>query len=366
MAREDDIRKIVSGARARGLGDDQIRALVARYDARQQESAPPPPSVETPAATDAPIEQRLKSATSPNEVKAMALDEINRVAGSSFVSAFVPGAQNVMRGFRRITKGPTPEEVAKGETRTGSVLGGVADIGEGALEFAEPVASLAAPFYVASAPAAAALRGARVLTTSYLAPKLLEGVDIAPGTRQFLGDAATTAAAVAPRVPVREPLIRAAEFTARHATPISMVGGGLSLGSLGSAGGPLGSAGGTSSGVMAGYRYAPTLRRGATQFAQWLRSNQAATPARSALLQQMEKDAPGFDFSKITDPTKRRLAPELLEVAGKTIKSADDWARATELLRQVGVTGLDKVTTYMTHPPTLWGFLGGGGRGRIQ
>ncbi|MPZ20126.1 MAG: hypothetical protein GEV06_19745 [Luteitalea sp.] len=36
MPREDDIRRIVSGARAKGLGDDQIRALVARYDERQQ------------------------------------------------------------------------------------------------------------------------------------------------------------------------------------------------------------------------------------------------------------------------------------------------------------------------------------------
>lgn len=38
MPREDDIRKIVTGGRARGLSDDQIRSLVARYDARQGEA----------------------------------------------------------------------------------------------------------------------------------------------------------------------------------------------------------------------------------------------------------------------------------------------------------------------------------------
>jgi hypothetical protein len=41
MAREDDIRKIVAGARAKGLGDDQIRALVARYNERAQQTAQP-------------------------------------------------------------------------------------------------------------------------------------------------------------------------------------------------------------------------------------------------------------------------------------------------------------------------------------
>lgn len=46
MAREDDVRKIVAGGRAKGLSDDQIRALVQRYDARQQ--APSVPS--TPQA----------------------------------------------------------------------------------------------------------------------------------------------------------------------------------------------------------------------------------------------------------------------------------------------------------------------------
>ncbi len=36
MAREDDVRRIGPGGRAKGLADDQIRALVARYDERQQ------------------------------------------------------------------------------------------------------------------------------------------------------------------------------------------------------------------------------------------------------------------------------------------------------------------------------------------
>lgn len=36
MPREDDIRTIVTGARARGMTDDQIRILVQRYDERQQ------------------------------------------------------------------------------------------------------------------------------------------------------------------------------------------------------------------------------------------------------------------------------------------------------------------------------------------
>ena len=47
MPREDDIRRIVQGGRQRGLGDDQIRALVARYDARQSRAAetrPPAPA----------------------------------------------------------------------------------------------------------------------------------------------------------------------------------------------------------------------------------------------------------------------------------------------------------------------------------
>lgn len=35
MPRQDDVRKIVLGGRARGLSDDQIRGLVQRYDARQ-------------------------------------------------------------------------------------------------------------------------------------------------------------------------------------------------------------------------------------------------------------------------------------------------------------------------------------------
>lgn len=37
-----DVRRIVAGGRARGLSDDQIRALVARYDQRQQSAAATP------------------------------------------------------------------------------------------------------------------------------------------------------------------------------------------------------------------------------------------------------------------------------------------------------------------------------------
>lgn len=50
MAREDDIRKIVTGGRARGLGDDQIRALVTRYDQRAAEQ---PPAVAAKPSTPA-------------------------------------------------------------------------------------------------------------------------------------------------------------------------------------------------------------------------------------------------------------------------------------------------------------------------
>ena len=39
-----DVTRIVQGGRARGLGDDQIRALVARYDERLRTPAPPPTS----------------------------------------------------------------------------------------------------------------------------------------------------------------------------------------------------------------------------------------------------------------------------------------------------------------------------------
>ena len=44
MAREDDIRRIVAGGRAKDLSDDQIRAIVARYDERPQTATPPPAS----------------------------------------------------------------------------------------------------------------------------------------------------------------------------------------------------------------------------------------------------------------------------------------------------------------------------------
>ena len=44
-----DVTRIVQGGRARGLSDDQIRALVARYDERQKAPAEPPPQA-TPAA----------------------------------------------------------------------------------------------------------------------------------------------------------------------------------------------------------------------------------------------------------------------------------------------------------------------------
>src|SRR3990167_7344861 len=39
-----DVTRIVQGGRARGLGDDQIRALVARYDERLRTPAPVPTS----------------------------------------------------------------------------------------------------------------------------------------------------------------------------------------------------------------------------------------------------------------------------------------------------------------------------------
>lgn len=45
--REDDVRRIVAGGRARNLSDDQIRALVSRYDARAQPQATPPPDSAT-------------------------------------------------------------------------------------------------------------------------------------------------------------------------------------------------------------------------------------------------------------------------------------------------------------------------------
>lgn len=47
MAREDDIRRIVAGGRAKGLHDDQIRALVARYDARMAPASTPLPAAAT-------------------------------------------------------------------------------------------------------------------------------------------------------------------------------------------------------------------------------------------------------------------------------------------------------------------------------
>lgn len=40
--RASDVTRIVTGGRAKGLSDDQIRALVARYDERQQQAAPLP------------------------------------------------------------------------------------------------------------------------------------------------------------------------------------------------------------------------------------------------------------------------------------------------------------------------------------
>jgi hypothetical protein len=49
MPREDDVRKIVAGARAKGLGDDQIRALVARYDARQATEPATPTAAAEPS-----------------------------------------------------------------------------------------------------------------------------------------------------------------------------------------------------------------------------------------------------------------------------------------------------------------------------
>lgn len=58
MAREDDIRKIVAGGRSRGLSDDQIRALVARYDERTADVTPP----QAPAAPSAPAGGMLPTA----------------------------------------------------------------------------------------------------------------------------------------------------------------------------------------------------------------------------------------------------------------------------------------------------------------
>lgn len=46
--RASDVRRIVTGGRARGLSDDQIRALVARYDERVRVKTASPPAADTP------------------------------------------------------------------------------------------------------------------------------------------------------------------------------------------------------------------------------------------------------------------------------------------------------------------------------
>lgn len=71
------------------------------------------------------------------------------------------------------------------------------------------------------------------------------------------------------------------------------------------------------------------------------------------------------NLSGIIDPTKRRLAPELLELNAKVVKTPEDWQRAQYLLKQIGV-GPEDVTSYMTDQARLWGKLGGGGRGPIN
>lgn len=111
MPRADDVRRIVSGGRQRGLSDDQIRALVARYDQRQ---APEP--AQAPASTErVPVAGRgtqfNQQRAERNFTEALptagamaggfagsAIGPAGSVAGAGVGGALGTGAQSLFRG----------------------------------------------------------------------------------------------------------------------------------------------------------------------------------------------------------------------------------------------------------------------------
>lgn len=134
MPREDDVRRIVSGGRARGLSDDQIRALVARYDQRQ--ASTPPPSGATAGMTDQSTVQG-----DPAGPRTWG-DTVRDVAGGvrSSVARTVYGGGDLIRratGMERIYDRPDVQAAMRAPDSTAGAVGSFA--GEAA-QFAVPLA----------------------------------------------------------------------------------------------------------------------------------------------------------------------------------------------------------------------------------
>jgi len=378
---DDTLEAVLTDAVRAGLtSDEELEAVARRWESEQRENTAhlrgpstlaalgpkaasfQPPLTPTGGPTVAENNRRILESAQQQFTEAVS------GPGGAY-GALLPGVRNVVRGVRRIAGTEGPED-----TMTGRVLGGVSDIARGAYEVAEPVAMVGLPAAAVAAPIGTAMTILTGLGLSKIAPTVAEAVSSSPGTQQFVGDAITTlgtagVGTTANRlrgVTPRQAAVATLRKTAQHATPISTAVGGIGGGVTGGAlGGPLGAAGGTILGVAQGFEKGPHL---ATRLLRQARRLEAQPNSGGRL---RTRDVPLGqesvpDLGKIADPTKRRLAPELLEIAARPVKSMSDWQRATELLRQVGVTGVDKVTRYMAHPPTLWGFLGGGGRGKIN
>lgn len=344
MAREDDIRKIVSGARARGLDDDQIRALVARYDARQNEAAP----------KSAP----LRTGGGP------AVDWIANTVAEPAAAWMREGPQRLVRGLTArggLLAPPTP--LAPGETigsRLDTEAGELSNLGRSAALTAAPVALPAA---LASAPIATIVGVPVSMATGYLAGRGAEAMGAGPGATQLAEDVGGVAGggtvAGLRRVPVRQSLATMTEKIAPFSTPISTV-----IGAVG--GGKAGGPGGMLLGGFYGAEKGPHLERRLLRVARRLRGTDAtgggsgspqAGSGSAALLEQLGQAPTVPDLSM-------RRGMDIVRRAQQEILSPEEFAAGVSRLKALGVPDA-QIPYYLSNPAAAQGLINAGGVGRV-
>lgn len=132
MPREDDVRRIVQGGRTRGLSDDQIRSLVARYDERQAETVAPVASHETAAPAGGVLSQEDFDARMAHG-KSQGSENLPMVGG--MIGAAVGGIPGAAFGgmmgsrLRQIGRGQSGTLDAASELTEGAKQGGLQMIG---------------------------------------------------------------------------------------------------------------------------------------------------------------------------------------------------------------------------------------------
>ena len=129
--RVSDVTRIVQGGRARGLSDDQIRALVARYDERQQDTAPPAPMPRT-------RDQAVADATGFVRGRPEAPRELLQGGIAGLASTAAHGGDMIRRatGMERIINEP---EVQAAMTPPASNAGKAGFYGEQMYEYVNPL-----------------------------------------------------------------------------------------------------------------------------------------------------------------------------------------------------------------------------------